>query len=343
MGKNLVVVDFDSEKVKNKDEWNKFINGLNESTGDKWELYGTPIKDESFHSKERYIHYFQLGWSLFINRRNIDNIIANQQFYGIVFAFFCSQFHVKKCTNNIVVSFIYNKKHGFAGKIYEKFIRKSVNSKYVDKLIVHSESEIQYYSELLEIATSKIQFCPLGITDDSREYDIREANAPEDTYVLGVGNSNRDFAFLKNALIGEKYDVRIFSDSLEPYTAENVFIKKGIPVPEYYSQLANCFCSVVPIDNPNFSTGQLIMLQSYAFGKPVIITKSNVNNEYIGDGNAIVINKDAGELKKAIESLKNKEFYASQAQKAHAFFIEKFSMFAMGKRLGQTIIRLKQV
>ena len=335
---NYVVVDFDPNKASNIEEWNKFLNGLNKSSGCNWELFGTEIHDESFHSKERYIHYFKLAWKLFQKRKKVDRIVSNQQFYGIIFAFFCRLFHVKKTTKNVVVSFIYNQKRGFVGKLYKNFIQFSIRNKYVDQLVVHSKTEIDYYSELLQIEKEKLFFCPLGITDDSSGYPITRFPKICESYVLGVGNSNRDFDFMENALAGEEYNVHIFSDNSVEHQNKNVQVKKGIPVSEYYQELAGAFCSVVPISNPNFSSGQLIMLQSYAFEKPVIITESNVNDEYIGNRNAIVIRKDAEELKKAIELLKNQQFYNEQVVKAKKFFIDNFSMYAMGKKIGLLFI-----
>ena len=335
--KHYVVVDFDPCKVSNINEWNKLLMGLKETSHKNWELFGTEIHDTSFHSKERYIHYFKLAWTLFRDRVNISAIVANQQFYGIIFAFFCRLFHVKKTTKDIVVSFIYNKKNGLKGKIYEQFIKYSVQSKYVDKLIVHSESEIDYYSKLLNIPKEKLVFCPLGITDDSEAYQIRRFPLLQESYVLGIGNSNRDFAFMENALAGEEYEVRIFSDKVEEHNNHNVHVKKGITVSEYYEQLAGAFCSIIPIDNPNFSSGQLIMLQSYAFEKPVIITQSKVNDEYVENGSAIVIQKDKDELLKAISMLRDQKVYSEYVSKAKEFFDDKFSMYAMGCRLGKII------
>lgn len=335
--KNYVVVDFEPSNAMNIDEWHKFIIGLNETSSNEWELFGTKIHDMSFHSKERYVHYFKLAWDLFRDRKEIAGIVANQQFYGIIFAFFCRLFHVKKTTKNVVVSFIYNKKSGLKGKIYEYFIKYSVRNGYVDKLIVHSKSEIDYYSMLLGIVKEKFIFCPLGITDDSAGYQISRLPLLQESYVLGVGNSNRDFTFMEDALAGEEYNVHIFSDNAKEHQNQNIQVKKGIPVSEYYEQLAGAFCSVIPIDNPNFSSGQLIMLQSYAFEKPVIITLSNVNDEYVGDGNAIVIHKDKDELLEAIDMLRDEMFYIKQVKKAKEFFNNKFSMYAMGCRLGKII------
>ena len=334
MKNNYIAVDFDPNKAKNIEEWNKFVEGLNETSGVKWQLYGTDLQDSSFHSKERYFHYFKIAWKLFVNRNTINALIANQQFYGIIFAFFSRLFHVEKKTKNVIVSFIYNKKNGIVGKIYERFIKYSINNQYVEKLIVHSNSEVDYYANLLHIEENKLMFCPLGITDDSKQFNRCENADLKNSYVLGVGNSNRDFLFMENALVDQDYLVRIFSDKMEPHNNKNIVVNKGVSVEEYYTQLASCFCSVVPIDNPNFSSGQLIMLQSYAFEKPVIITKSNVNDTYIGDGNAIVINKNREELLSAIESLRDNTFYNRQVKKAKCFFDNNFSMYAMGKKLG---------
>lgn len=287
------------------------------------------------HSPKRYAHYFKLGYYLFRKRKSIDSIVSMQQFYGIVFSFFCSLFHGKHTTKNIIISFIYNEKSGAAGKLYHRFIERAVSSPYVDQLIVHSKSEVDYYAKLFPKAREKFIYVPLGITDDSAHYYQYDENEQKEKYILSVGNSNRDFDFLMDSLKDTEYKVRIFSDRVEDETKGNITTHKGVSVPEYYKQMSNCFCSVIPLSDPNISSGQLVMLQSYAFKKPVIITASNVNQSYTDQQSAIVIDKTKGDLLAALQKLEDEEYYDHQISAAHDYFEQEFSMEAFGKHIGE--------
>ena len=334
--KNYIVVDFEPSSTK---AWNGFIDVLKKETKEDWELYGTRIKNEKFHSIGRYIHYFVLSWKLFLQRDRITNIIAVQQFYGLIFAFYCRLFHVKKITNVMVLSFIYNSKGGIVGKIYRKFIRFIVSGKYVDKLIVHSEHEVSYYSEILGIDESKLEFCLLGITNDTDKYQTKKLEELENFFILSVGNSNRDFDFIEECLRGEEYPVKIYSDNVEESVNKNIFYSKGISVSQYYEQLANCFCMVIALRDQNISSGQLVLLQSYAFGKPVIITRTKGCEDYIDESCVITINKNKKELLQMIKLLQeDREKYNMLCNNAVTIFQQKFSLEAMGRRLVKVLL-----
>lgn len=333
--KSYVVVDFNPKGIT---RWNSLITSLNKVTGYDWELYGETLRDNS--AKTRYMHYFKIAWNLFRNRDNVVNILSNQQFYGLIFAFYCRLFKVKKTTSNYVLSFIYNDKKGLAGWVYKKFIQFIVHSEYVDKLLVHSSSEVEFYSDRLGIDRNKLEFCVLGVTDDSVDYDIIDASTLKDPVILSVGNSNRDFNFIKRALKGKQYRVELYSDRLENEQDDNIKSSPGLSVQDYYKKLATCFCMVIALEDPNISSGQLVMLQSCAFGKPVIITSSNGCIDYIFDGVSIAIRKDVIELQNAIDGLlSNKEKYRELCEASRDLFDRYFSLGSMGIRIGEIINR----
>lgn len=337
--KSYVVVDFNPE---GNTRWDPLISSLNRVTGINWELYGETLKDNS--AKTRYIHYFRIAWKLFRNRDHVADILSNQQFYGLIYAFYCRVFKVKKQTNIYILSFIYNDKKGIAGWLYKKFIQFIVHSDYIDKLLVHSRTEVKYYSEKLGIDQNKLAFCVLGVTDDSVDYNIHDGSTLDEPFVLSVGNSNRDFNFIKTALKGKKYRVEMYSDKLNSEQDDNILTSPGLSVQDYYKRLASCFCMVIALEDPNISSGQLVLLQSCAFGKPVIITVSNGCIDYVFDGASIAIRKDVTELQKAIDSLfSNKEKYQELCVASRNLFDQFFSLGSMGNRIGDIINRSREI
>jgi glycosyltransferase involved in cell wall biosynthesis len=315
--------------------WSDLSKALSEETENEWEFYIKTIRGVPFHSLWRYLHYFRVGFGLFLKRSDINQMLTTQQFYGLIFAFFCRLFHVKKTVNVVVLSFIYQPKYGIVGKIYNWFIQFIVTSKYVDRFVVHSKQEVKLYTNLLGMNEGKIAYCLLGVTNESEEYSNNRYTQKEDFFVLSVGNSNRDFKFIEESLVGESYKVKIYTDTYKEHTNKNVICNKSVSVSKYFKELAECFCVIISLQNPNISSGQLVLLQSYAFGKPVIITSSTACEDYIDELSAIVIEKESHRLLAAIsELMNNKKKYETMCKAASNIFLNKFSLFSMGKRLG---------
>lgn len=73
-------------------------------------------------------------------------VLCWQQFYGIAIAFFQRMFHMKKRYKLVIMTFIYKEKRGLAGKLFYRFVRYAVTSRYVDKIILTTQSEKPMYS-----------------------------------------------------------------------------------------------------------------------------------------------------------------------------------------------------
>lgn len=70
-------------------------------------------------------------------------------------------------------------------------------------------------------------------------------------------------------------------------------------------KLGNCYAVILPLDDENISSGQLVILQAIMLGKPAIVTRNRTVTDYIIDGyNGYVIEKNEESLIKMIKKLK---------------------------------------
>jgi glycosyltransferase involved in cell wall biosynthesis len=285
-------------------DW-EFHLGLEAESGEAWEIKSYVSNEgraNRIANQIRYGKYFYYSFLIFLNRNKYEKILCWQQFYGLLFALYCRIFHVKKTFKLVVMTFIYNKKSGITGHIYDSFMRYIVTSKYIDRLIVFSKQEVAHYAEWFAMDESKFVYVPLGI--DKITGLTENQTLREEQYILSVGRSNRDYDFLLDALKGSPYPVKILSNTLHRPSSEKVEIHNNAFNREYFNYLYNCFCVVIPLMNPSISSGQLVILQAMQLGKPIIVTESEGITDYVTDGyNGLIIVKDKQALLAALQRL----------------------------------------
>jgi len=342
MTRNVVYID-----MKHIESWG-FLSGLENTSGIKWEVKSY-VSNQAYLSGKykgkfsgiiRYIRWFYYSFLIFFNRKKYSNIIAWQQFYGLLFVLYCKLFRAKKTFTLIVMTFIYKRKGGFAGRIYESFIKYVVNSRFIDKIIVYSSKEVDYYSHIFESSASKFVSIPLGIEQIKGTVTN---NFDEGSFILSVGRSNRDYPFLIEALKESEFKVKILSDKPFKTTSENIEIYNDVCGEDMFAIMRKCFCVVIPLDNPNISAGQLVILQAMQLGKPVIVTESNGIADYIKNNyNGFIINKSKDDLINAIMSLySSKELYYKISVNGIYEYENKYSTKQMGVNVGKILKFIK--
>lgn len=327
--KNIILIDF-----KNDENWD-FAKELSNTTNENW----TVISKENLSKKKnkmKYLHFFTFPFKIYCNRKNFDKIIAWQQFYGLILAFYCRLFKTKKCNSLYIMTFIYNERGGIKGKLYYKFINYIVNSIYIDKIICFSKKESEYYANIFNASKNKFTYTELGI-----EKIKKKLNENEKDYFLSVGRSNRDYDFLVESLKNTNYKLKILSDYYMPKEiTDNIKVYNNVFNEKYYKMLSECKGVIVSLDNENISSGQLVILQAMQLKKPIIITKSNTAIDYVkNDYTAIIINKTKEELIKALEKvLTDNEYIRKITQSAYDDYNKRLTIEHMAQRIGNIII-----
>lgn len=283
-----------------------------------------------------------IGWivfpiKLFCRRKNYEIIVSWQQMFGLFFAFYCRLFRVKKRTKLYIMTFIYKPKKEYVGGMYHKFMTYIVQSKYIDKLIVFSKNEIEYYTKIFGIPEDKFFFTPLTISwEKEPKYD---ESLRKQKYVFSTGRSNRDYNKLIRVFGEVKYSLHIACDTLDSkLSSTNVRIFTDMFRDDMRHHMYNAHCIAISLDNPNVSSGQLVFLQAMQMKKPIVCTRCPSVEDYLLDGyNALLVNSDE-EWKEAIERLYNDfELYETLSANAYKEYIEKYSAEGKAKSIGLMI------
>jgi glycosyltransferase involved in cell wall biosynthesis len=332
---NMVCVDW-----KPGQDW-EFMKHLEAKTGMKWNIIGvnacqrrTGIIDKIINV---YAKYFLFSFRIFFNRNEYKYLLAWQQFFGILLAFYCILFNVKKYPKIIILTFIYKEKQGIFKYIYYKFIKTVLKSKYICKIICFAASEKEYYLKKFNLSEDKIVHTYYGIEPTSNKAQF--LNVMDNKYFLSVGRSNRDYEFLFDAFEKNKEKLIVLCDDIIPRKSENITTLNNIFGDEYINYLSNCIAVIIPLKDENISSGQLVFLRALELGKPVIVTTNNTITEYLKNGyNCIVIEKTFEALSEAINRIKDdKEFYSLLVNNGKKTFNERFTIDKFSESLSQII------
>lgn len=335
MRENVALFDSSQEEAA------EFIRGLQDQTGESWRaiVCNSNKGRQGLTNVIRYIKYFLFPFKIFCQRKRYEKIIGWQEFYGLVYAFYCRVFRVKKCNTLIIKNFIYKPKKGFIGKIYFKFMNYIVKSGYVDTYICASRTMVQYCCEVFGESDEKFVFIPFGVNDFASMYQP-EGPAAND-YILSLGRSNRDWQFLLDSAKGLPYPVKIICDELhveEP--PENVEILNSVWGDQTHQYIYNCKCMMIPIADGRIASGDTVLLMAMSFGKPIIITKpSCLADDYVTDGyNGLVIDKEGKQLQEAVERIfRDETLYRQLSENGRQHYLDNHSLYTYGKHVGKIV------
>lgn len=329
---NIVIIDSCIEEGRD------FVAGLESSTNLKWDVVVKKSNDRGTLLKElyRYYLYFWVPFVLFLRRKKYRNIIAWQQFYGIIFALYCVLFRVKKTNHLIVMSFIYKRKDGFVGLLYERLIRLVLKSEYVDYYTSVTSSQIPKICKELSLAEDKIKFIPWGIRDLSQQYTHAfETPMP---YVFCAGRSNRDWDIVFETFESSQISCRfVCSDNrYKSKKNENIDIYRNLSDEAYFNLLINSSCVVVSIENSDLAGGEITIINALQFGKPVLLIQDAKSSDYIVNGvTGFVVPKDKGIiLKTTNELMKNNKLRQEMGENARKSFEKYYSIESVGRNIG---------
>lgn len=320
----------------------EFIDSLQSTTYMEWHpinwVSNQPFRN-SLSEARRYLTYIFKPFSI-VFRKDFENIIAWQQFYGICYCFWSRLLRRPKTARLTVMTFIYKPKDGYLGRLYESFIRYALTSRYVDTITCSSSAECNRYAQEFAVPEEKFRFVPWCIEDFSADYPFKPSG--ESGYVLAAGRSNRDYLFLIEAIRNTDFKVKVVDDTLgEVDESNNVEVIRDSGWEDTLRLLSNSWVEVIPIDKPDVSAGQTVLLEAWAFGKPVVCTRGEgLSDDYITDGvNGLLIDKDTAQLVAALERLRDDSaLYARLAQNGRREYEENYTEKALGRHVGETFL-----
>jgi len=179
---------------------------------------------------------------------------------------------------------------------------------YINHIICVSQAQADFAIGALGFSKTKVDF----LFDKVDHKFFRPGkNNDGGNYILAIGQEQRDYKTLINALEGTDIELVIVASSpwskfnLEIAERPNVTLVSKIPYTELRVLYKNARIVVVPLFENNYGAGLNTMLESLAMAKPLIVTKTSGINNYIFHGETGLYVKPGNpeELKDRILSL----------------------------------------
>lgn len=338
MKRNIIYADCCEEEVKTLAEGFSSVSNIKIDILSSINVWGNRT---FFNTIWRYLKFFISPFKLFLFRKRYNLIVAWQQFYAITFSFYCKLFHVKKINTVVVLNFTYKKKKGLIGLLFDKFMRYSICSSYLDYFHVPSYAYADICVSEYGIPKDKMLVTNFGIPDIYEKW--KDSKAPFKDYVLSVGRSNRDFDFLVKLWSTPSFQnetLIILSDTYTPSVSfpQNVIHIKNVTGRDSYPYFNCCKMLINPIDKGEICSGDTVLLTGMMFKKTVVVTSpSTLAEMYIIDGvDGICIPKNINmaeqKLKKVLSLSSELESLGIAGREK---YMNNFSRYAMGKKLSE--------
>jgi len=167
-------------------------------------------------------------------------------------------------------------------------------------ILTNCSAEIPAIASRFRIGTDKLRYVPLHTT--IAEPRMSERN---EGYVLAAGRTLRDYATLLQAAPSIPAPIVILcgrDDLIGTTLPANVTVIRDAPRTEYLDRLDRCSVVVIPLLPTERATGQIVLLEAMALGKPIVATRAPGILDHVHDGeNGVLV--EPGNAEKLAEEV----------------------------------------
>lgn len=189
---------------------------------------------------------------------------------------------LRRKPRHVILQFISREHDGTAASTLKDLIA-GMCLRSVHRVVCSSRSESEYYSERFGWPAGKSAFVPFHT--DRRLLDMPPQ--PAQDFIIAAGRSYRDYETLARAVAGTGIRTLIVCGRRGPGISSlppEVEVISELPFATLMDKIACARIVILPLTQQRISTGQTVLLQAMALGRPVITTRTAGTEDYIRDG-----------------------------------------------------------
>ncbi len=172
--------------------------------------------------------------------------------------------------------------------LYRLVARRSIG------VLTNSSAEVESVSERFGIPRPKVRYVPMH--SNIHEPSMWDRN---DGFVLSAGRTLRDYDTLLKVAPRIKAPITIIAgvqDAFPTPLPDNVTILREVSREQYLDHLRRCAVVAIPLIPSARATGQVVLLEAMACGKPVVATRSAGTADHIEHGkNGVLVEPGDGD------------------------------------------------
>lgn len=239
--------------------------------------------------KKIHFHLFQTFKVLKLVKKNNYDLIFVHGTDSAIFLCFLKRLFRLKIPPIVVVdisSFFHATRKGFVYRIC-RFASEAINH-----LIYHCSYQKEYFDSCFPKLKDKMTFIPFGV--DCELWNVQD-EVNEDYFVC-AGYRKRDWNTLIKGFknINSKIELILIGKTME-VDDSRVKCLPIVNIDKYNELIRKALFSVIPLEDMNYSFGQMTLLQQLAAGKIIIVSDSHAVRDYIKEGIGIFVYKSGDE------------------------------------------------
>jgi glycosyltransferase involved in cell wall biosynthesis len=238
------------------------------------------LSEAELQGKEREPHSMVTAWRLFRRRHQGDVVSPAGGGVAFYYALLTRLLYGRRPPQVVREFFLPEPRHGSMKWHIKRSLCRWAFSR-TAAIVVYSEGERKLYAEYLGLPESRFH------TVLFHTNILTPGLEPGGHFGFAAGRSERDYRTFFDAIRGLAYPFVVVSDKASIAgldIPDNVQLHCNIPRDDYLSLLRKAAFVVVPLYRRQRSTGQVVILEGYALGKPVVATRVVGTTDYVRHG-----------------------------------------------------------
>ena len=160
-----------------------------------------------------------------------------------------------------------------------------------DMVTVYASSQVPLMQSRIGLDKKRLRFLPMGVDNDF--FTERQSQIRWDVVSVGT-NEGKDYPTLLGALSSGQ-SCLIVTDGINESvirsipTYGDVTIRKDVPIDELRDIYASGGRCVIPLRDIDYSSGQTVLLENLAMGRPVVVTDTASVRDYVSAAVATLV------------------------------------------------------